>query len=518
MAVFTPPHTPPAILESAPPRYGRVPVHVRSHHYDYIVTGNTLLPPKLIEATIAKVIGPDDAISALLKQYHRYGFVLVAVTAQVKSNKHVEIAIIEGMVTDQKIPEPLRAYFPNSLNRVNLQQSDLTRDQIMASTFAARSGHDITVNLSPAPNPGGSALTIDQTKIAGYSPISALVNFGNYGSRYASGYIAGGQVNANLGQGVAVNANFTQGIPGLRRVSLGSNYYTNGVGISVVRPYGIYGFNANWTHFRLGKSTYPLNPDANIFTYQFTGSQLLYAGKANRVTLNESFNHVRYIESVFNGFETLLDQHYNYLSGGVSASHAMSVFGESASLQGSFNFNLGISAPYGTLFDNVRGAPTSHFRYTVMSLEYEQSIPHGMSLELSGNAQWSPNTLPSQQQWVLGGLGNLSAWEPGTVIGDSGYVARLQLNAPTFQRWGGAAKLGAYIETGGATNANPSPGTAPWQTLSDVGLILTLTLPHEISIKALAAHPIHSGGYTQSGITNLRSNRVNAFFVIQKGF
>ena len=518
MTVFTPPANPPAILETAPPRFGLTPVRVASHKYDYVVTGNTLLPPRLIEATIARASGPHAAIHALLKQYHQHGFMLVAVTAQVKRKKHVEIAVIEGMVTDQKIADPLRPYFPNALNRSDLQQSDLIRDQVMASTFAARSGHHVTINLSPAPNPGGSVLTVNQTKIDGYSPVSALVNFGNYGSRYASGYVAGGQVNANLGHGVAINANFTQGIPGLRRVSLGSNYYTNGVGISVVRPYGIYGFNANWTHFRLGKSTYPLNPDGNIFTYQFTGSQLLYAGKTNRVTLNESFNHVRYTESVFNGFYTLLDQHYNYLTGGVSASHAMSVLGESASVQGSFNFNLGISAPYGTLYDNIRGAPTPHFRYSVMSLEYNQSIPHGMSIELSGNAQWSTNTLPSQQQWVLGGFGNLSAWEPGTIVGDSGYIARLQLNSPTFRRWGSAAKLGAYIETGGAANANPPRGSAPWQTLSDVGVSLTLSLPHKISIKAMAALPIHTSGFTPAGKNNLKLNRINAFFVIQKGF
>lgn len=518
MTVFTPPATPPAILEFAPPRYGETPVRIDSHRHHYVVTGNTLLPPKLIAKTIAKAASPSAAIHALLKEYHRHGFMLVAVTAQVKSKTRVDITVVEGMVTEQKIPRPLQPYFPGTKNRSDLRRSDLIRDQVMASTYDARSGNHVTINLSPAPNPQGSVLTVNQTRISDYSPVSAVVNFGNYGSRYASGYVAGGQVNANLGYGVAINANFSQGIPGLRRISQGSNYYTNGVGISVVRPYGIYGFNANWTHFRLGQATFPLNPDGNIFTYQFTGSQLLYAGKADRVTLNESFNHVRYTETVFHGFYTLVDQHYNYLTGGVSASHAMSVLGESASLQGSFNFNLGISAPYGTLYDNVRGAPTPHFRYTVMSLEYDQSIPHGMSVELSGNAQWSPNTLPAQQQWVLGGFGNLSAWEPGTIVGDSGYVARLQLNSPTFRRWNSAAKLGAYIETGGAAYANPSPGTAPWQTLSDVGLSLSLTLPHKISIRAMAAHPFHTSGFTRAGQTNLRLNRINAFFVIQKGF
>ncbi len=517
MAVFTPPTASPPIMELSAPRYGQVPTRVQSHGYDYNVTGNTLLPPVLIEATIDQAKTPKAAIRDLLKAYHASGHMLVAVTARVR-DKRVEVGVVEGMITARQIPEPIVPFFPDTLNRRDLRNKTLLKDQVLATAYAARSGHKLTINLGPAPNPGGSILTVNQEPIANYSPVSGVINFGNYGSRYASGYVAGGQIAGNLTHGITITADFTQGLPGLRRVSLGSNYYENGIGISVVRPYGIYGFSATWTHFRLGKSTYPLNPDGNVFSYQFTGSQLLYADNATRLSLNEGFHHVRYDETVFNGFFTLLNQHYDYLSSGLSVTDGLTLGGRAGSLSGDIGFNLGVSAPYGTLYDHRLGAPTPHFRYTVLSLGYQQALPFGTSLGLNGHAQWSPETLPSQQQWVLGGFGNLAAWEPGTIVGDSGYAARLQLNLPSVTRLGSTAQAGAFIETGGATSANPAPGTSPWQSLTDVGLTLTLSLPDKFSAKVMTAVPIERRGYSVVGRQTLALDRLNAFFVIQKGF
>lgn len=505
------------VIQYAQPPQGGAPLSVTAHSYRYVVTGNTLLPPARLKAAILPTKDPKAALAALLKLYHDRGYMLVAITGEV-SGKTVTVKVFEGMITEFRSPSPLAPYFAGVQWQPALRKPTLIRDQILAGSYAARAGKTVRVNLSPASNPGGTNLTVSEAPKSGYFPISGVITFGNYGSRYASGYVAGASVAANVTHGIQITGNFTQGLPGLREISLGSNYYQNGVGASIVTPYGIYGFDTEWTHFRLGKATYPLNPDGNIFTYEFTGTQLLYADASTRFTANEGFHHLRYEETVFDGFFTIANQHYNYLSFGAKANKGITIDGLAGNLDAGLTFNMGITAPSGTLVDGVPGLPTSHFRYTNASFQYQQALPYAFDAKLSAQGQWAVNTLPAQQEFVLGGLGNLAAWEPGVIAGDSGYIARLELNAPEFARDRMSARLGGFVETGGTTFTHPPRGTAPWRTLSDIGVMLKLSLPRGFSATAMAATPIQESGFTEAGRRDLALNRLNAFFVVQKDF
>lgn len=107
---------------------------------------------------------------------------------------------------------------------------------------------------------------------------------------------------------------------------------------------------------------------------------------------------------------------------------------------------------------------------------------------------------------------------PGTAVGDSGYLGRLELSAPEFKRFHSTGRFGVFLETGGTTLTTPGKGTPPWRTLSDVGLSLRLTLPYKFSATAMAAVPVERSGFTGVTKTSLRLSRLDAFFVIQKGF
>ena len=517
MPIFTPPQPAPPIIEYAQPKFGAEPVFVTSHGYKYVVTGNTLLPPKRLENALAAAATPKDALAALFKIYQDSGYPLVAITGQ-PVGQTVTISVFQGVLTEVNTAPGLKPYFSGLEGRETVKKSDIIRSQILASSYADRSGQQMEVNLAPGSNPDSSVMTVSETKKPNYFPLSGALTFGNYGSRYSSGYVTGANVAANLTHGAQITANFTQGLPGLRRVSLGSNYYQNGVGTSIITPYGIYGASASWTHYRLGKATAPLNPDGNVFSYQINGSQLLYADDATRSSVTEAFYRVDNHETAFNGYYTLLNQRYNYLSLGANINRGVTVGGRSGNLNAGLTFNLGISGASGSLVDHKRGVPTSHFRYTDATFAYQQSLPYGLQTNITGQAQLAADTLPSQQQWVLGGLGNLSAWEPGVIAADSGYTARLELDAPPLQRYGSSAVLGSFIETGATTLRTPAHGTAPWQTLADVGLNLKLQLPYQFSTTAMTALPIESSGFNAVGRTDLKLNRLDAFFVVQKGF
>lgn len=518
LITFTPPPPPsPFIIEFKQPENGAHPTILESHGYHYIVTGNTLLPPKRLIRVILNAATPKKALGDLLKAYQSAGYSLVALTGDVKG-RGVTVSVFEGMLMEVNTPKGMGGFFSGLKEEPTLKKSDLERDQILAEAYAKRSGQTVHLNLSPAPNPGSSSLTVSQTPLPNYFPISGNVLFGNIGSRYSSDYIMGSSVSANLTHGVQITGAFQQGLPGLSSTSFGSNYYQGNLGASVVTPFGIYGVSAGWTHYRLGDLTYPLNPDGNIFTLTFSGTQLLYADDSTRVSLTESFNHVSNKETGYYQYYTLLNQKYDYVSFGPSVNHALTLGGLTGNLDFGAIFNQGISSVSGTFADGIPGVPTSHFSYMTASTTYRQSLPHKFKAILSLQGQISNDTLPQQQQWVLGGMGNLSAWVPGAAVGDSGYIGRMEVDAPTFRRLDTSAVFGGFLEMGGAAYRTPAPGTSPWQTLTDVGITLKLQLPYQISATVVAALPIERAGFEGSEVTTLDNNRINAFFVVQKGF
>jgi hemolysin activation/secretion protein len=517
MLAFTPPPQIPPVITFSQPKYGAEPTVVESHGFKYVVTGNTLISPEQIQMVLRFASDPEAGLSALLRIYYSLGYRLVAITGQI-SGQTVQVSVFQGILTELQVPDSLTDYFGSLEGRDDVRTPEIIRDQILAQSYADRSGKQLHVNLVPASNPGGSVLTIKEADQPGYFPVDADLNFGNYGSRYSSAYVAGGSVSANLTHGLQISANLTQGLPGLRAESFGSNFYQNGISGSAVTPYGTYGVSANWTHYRLGQTTYPLYPDGNVFDYQITGTQLFYADESTRLALNEAFNRVKYREKAFNGFYTLVDQQYNYLSFGPNVNKSFSVIGLPGSVNAGVTFNIGISSAAGGLVDNMPGAPTSHFKYTNLAISENQALPGGLQTVFTGQAQISTSTLPSQQQWVLGGFGNLTAWEPGAATGDSGYAARLELDAPTLAYAKSALAFGAFGEVGGATFRTPSPGTFPSQTLADIGLSLKIQLPEKFSATAMTALPIKSAGFDKVARNSLKQDRLDAFFVVQKGF
>ena len=102
--------------------------------------------------------------------------------------------------------------------------------------------------------------------------------------------------------------------------------------------------------------------------------------------------------------------------------------------------------------------PTPHFRYVTANASYQQHLPHGFQVDLTGQGQWAFNTLPVEQEWTLGGFGNLNAWQPAIAVGDSGYLARLEFSAGSPVVYRSEARLGLFLETGGAKPTTPPPG------------------------------------------------------------
>ena len=511
---FLPTAQPPAIHILAAPRQGAVPLVVDSHGYHYLVTGNTLLSDQRIHQILAQAANPQAAVGTLSTTYRKEGYFLVAVKAAVEG-KSIHIMVVQGQLTEKNIASGL-GWFYTGLQGEGLTESTIIRRNILADAYSTRNGQQLQVGFAPAENPGGSTLNVGQTPLPRYRWLGGNLLFGNYGSRYTSNYVAGGSAYLRPGAGLEIDGSYTNGIPSLSKDSAGSTYYQGSVGISSITPWGTYGFTSQWTHYRLGQ-TAPYYFTGNIVSYALNGSQLLYADTNSRFSVNEGYTIVGNKVTALQGVYTLTKQDYGYYTLGAAYSRIVHPSGMAGSATLGFNYNQGVTGYHGT-FTNAPGAPTPKFRYLTFNTNYTQSLPWGMSAQFTGNGQWAFNTLPQNQQWVVGGFGSVSAYYPGILVGDSGYSARLALQSPAAHHYGISATGSLFFETAGVTSYYLSPRQAPWQNLSDVGVGLNLSTRWGTTISVLSALPVGHSVYPASTVVNLRKNRIDAYFILQQSF
>ncbi|OCX74197.1 ShlB/FhaC/HecB family hemolysin secretion/activation protein [Acidithiobacillus thiooxidans] len=512
---FLPSSHPPAIHQLAAPSHGARQLVIQSHGYSYLVTGNTLLASSRIRTILLHASTPQEAVGALSMAYRKSGYFLVAVKASVE-NKNIHIMVVQGQISKKDIASGL-GWFYSGLQGEDLTESTIIRRNILAESYSARNGQQLGVNFTPSQNPDGTDLNVQQTPRPNYQMLGGNLLFGNYGSRYISSYLVGGSVYLHPGAGLQIDGNYTRGLSGLSKDSAGSTYYQGSIGINSITPWGTYGFSSQWTHYLLGQ-TAPYYFTGNIVSYALNGSQLLFANTNSRLISNEAFTIVGNKVTALQKLYTLTQQDYDYYTLGITYNHVFRPFSTVGNLTASINYNQGVSGFHGTLV-KVPGTPTPKFHYLTFNLNYsENNLPLGFSAQFTSSGQWAFNTLPQNQQWVVGGFGSVSAYNSGTLVGDSGYSARLSLQSPALHRYGVSASGSLFFETAGVTSHYLSPGQAPWQNLSDVGIGLNVSTRWGTTLSVMSALPVAHSVYPASSAENLHKNRVDAFFILQQSF
>ncbi|MGE0107625.1 MAG: ShlB/FhaC/HecB family hemolysin secretion/activation protein, partial [Thiomonas sp.] len=316
------------------------------------------------------------------------------------------------------------------------------------------------------------------------------------------------------GGGLELNLSYAHGLPNALKDSVGSRYDAVNAGASVVTPWGFYGLNFARSTYRVGLVAAPLYPTGETQTWGLTGSQLVYGSPGLRISTTQGLTHVSNLTTVFQNLYTLTDQKYNYASIGLQISKNITAFKLSGVINAGVTYNAGLSGPIGTLTKTTPGLPTSRFRYWGLTSNWQQTLPGGWSGNLALNGQWGENTLPQNQQWVLGGYGSLTAWTPGVLVGDGGYLLRATLQSPTWEWKGWQVSAQGFAEQGAVTNHYIPAGAAGWQMLADVGLGFTWTSPWKTQLSLMAARAVANKNVTA---TTLGSQRA-VYFVLQQPF
>lgn len=509
--MFAMPALPAHVPASAELAAHQAPPALESHGYRYTVNGNTLLDDARIRAVLLGSATPEAAVAALRRAYTDEGYFLVAVVAGVQGHE-VQIAVTQGRLAHVEGPPELAAYFDGLVGRDTLRTPEVVRSGLLAQADAATNGEQPKVSFEPAAEQSASTLRIDTTPLKDSHAASGSVTVGNLGNRYAGHDLA--QVQGQLqGHGYTLQATHTRALTGIDQDSRGAYYAATGATFSKVTPAGWFQLDGSSTRYRLGVAFAPLDPGGTVKVYGAGATQLLFADETRRWTLAEGLHRIRDRQTVFNGAYALRDQRYDVFDLGTQGSWRMDgLAGRSATI------NLGGGLKFGGLgtSQGLGGGPgtaAEHFTIYTARAGIEQALAGGYTVQLDLNAQTTPGTLPSYEQWVLGGWNALAAWLPGTLVGDRGYQGRLTLQAPTW-RLGPLKLQPAVFAEQGAARYHVDAGQG-WQRLSDAGASIGLDLPG-LGAHALFAyaHPLDSSRVSPE---QRRRQRAHAFFYLQVG-
>ncbi|MFO1413395.1 MAG: ShlB/FhaC/HecB family hemolysin secretion/activation protein [Burkholderiales bacterium] len=503
----------PALVASA---QAAAPIYADSHGYRFAVNGNRLLPAEVVVAVIESAETPQQALDALRLAYQKAGYPLVAFRGEVR-DKLVAIDVINGRITALDVTPPsLTPFFTSLKGQEDLHLDTLIRTVSVAEFFAAREGMRPKVNFVAAEEVGGSKLVATEEPIEGASPWNAAVSFGNLGSRYSSRYLAQASGAIRPGGGLELAASYGQGIPGLSSDSAGSLYHSGALSASLVTPWGLYGVSFLGTDYKIGERAYPLYPEGQLYVGSITGSQLVFADPTSRLTLSEAFTHTDNSTYVFEGLYQLTDQSYDLVSVGATGNSSFALFGLNASLSASVTANFGITPPRGTFLPTGLGIPSTRFAQVVGNVAYVQSLPEGWSAALTWSGQWADSTLPQNQQWVLGGFGNLSAWLPAIMVGDKGTLGRATVSTPTWQWEGFSATGTAFAEWGLAGLDFAEPGVPSVRGASDAGISVSASYSTGTQLLFAYAWPLGSRNVPISALN--RQGKANLYFSLSQSF
>lgn len=488
------------------------PLVLQSHGYRYTVSGNTLLPETEIRTAMQSASAPEAAIAALRRAYTDKGYFLVAVVAQVQAQE-VRVDVTQGRLAHVEGPAELAAYFNDLLGRDTVRNPQVVRRGLLAQADAATNGEQPRISFVPAAEHGASTLRIDTVPLKESRTASGSVTVGNLGNRYAGHDLV--QVQGQLQHhGYTVQATHTRALTGIDQDSRGAYYAATGATLAKVTPAGWFQLDGSTTRYRLGVAFAPLDPGGTVKVFGAGATQLLYAADARRWTLAEGLHRIHDRETVFDGAYALRDQRYDVLDLGSQASWRVTgLAGRAASLNLGGGFKLGgLGGSHG--FASGPGNPEGRFRIYTARAGVDQALVGGYSAQVELSAQTTPDTLPSYEQWVLGGSNALAAWFPGTLVGDRGYLGRVTLQAPAWSL--GPLKLRpSLFAEHGAARYHADLGGQGWQRLADGGASLGLDVPRLDAHALLAyAHPL---GNSHVPPEQRRRQRAHAFFYLQFG-
>lgn len=487
---------------------GQGEVTVPVADYTLHVHAPGVLGEEQIRAATAGLDDLSNAVRALASAAQRAG-TIAPKTLYVRSGSEVYVSIYAGMLGSVDAPQPLMPYFEGLAGGEALDLGDFERRRLFASVHATRLGAGYTPVFTPGEGDRYD-LTLKPSADA-VNPGVVRVNLSNAGNRFTGREFLDLDARRGTASGdeYSVLARTAASILQLDEDEPGSDYHEYALGWSRVAPWGLIGANLRYLDYRLLSGGTRFNGELLIGDLGYTG--VLSSTLVSRLTVQGKIDYIQ--KKLEQDADGLLRQEEPYpsLELGTAYSRTLRLFSEGFLALASFSARKGFGD----------GDP----RLTLADLDYWllrpavslrwQRLPWSAELQAAG--QYSGVTVPEQQQWVLGGIGNLHAYVPGVAVGDSGALFRAVGERGVFDTQHWSLRLRGFVEYGAAQYTEDVAGrpAGDLQSLADAGAELVAAYKPFLELALTAAAPIYDDGVNETAREDARSDfffRITAKF------
>lgn len=489
---------------------GGIVVDFRQHHL-HVAAGGIL-----DETTIRRAVGAADNLSDAVRNIGAAAYLAGFPAAQVTyalSGTDLYVMVSPGKVSGVRANPAFGPYVRGLASADPLKARDLERHRTLASMYADRAGIDVYPVFEPDGH-GGQILDFEKNSLP-HAPTSIRAEFGNPGNRFASRYFLDLDLKTASVWGDEFRVFVREGLQNLDAQDPPGDYHEQNLGWSRVTPWGVFGLGGRQVNYHytdtasnlpiLGKLRsgevlwlYPAYADFNSrWTVQAKADR---TDKIGEIDSTASSAAAEYQHEIYTSAElgTSYGRNFQWLDRRWSVEAGVSVrqgLGE----RGVNNTTLPIHNDLGyRLF-----RPVVHLKLF---------WPHDIITGLEVSGQYSGDTVPEQQQWVLGGVGNLTAVLPGVAVGDRGYVSRLYGEVAMPLAAGFELRPRVFAEQGATAFANPAAGQpAGSQQLTDLGVEAGLSLRNRVDASVAYAHEVRAHNIAQ---TTRDDSRARLYFRI----
>lgn len=496
MPLDLPPPPEPSPRPLAEVRQGAATHMLHFQRYRIHVYGDLTLPVDTLHEAVSQADTVSNAVRRIGLAFRAQHEPLPAVHyALVGIDLHVHVS--PGRVSGTAVPDPLAPYFKNLPSDRPLRDSDLEPARALASVHADRAG----LNAASQFGESGDGYTFG-VQVIDEAEDRARLQFalGNPGNRFVGRHFAELDITKGTDEGDELRVFWRQAVKDLNEAGRPGRDYAEQHGAwSRVTPWGIFGAGGRYVRFDQRFSGVEF--DASLFQGELTWSTVAYADFKQRLSVQLKLDRtLKETEVSADGTDV---QREPYDSVEAVAAWARSGYWLS---QQRFDLETGLSVRHGVndFSTPVTQAELDYLLYRP-NLRVASSLGGQWRVQWQASAQITDNRLPEQQQWVLGGVGNLHAWLPGVAVGDSGWLTRLELRSPDWTSGDGRLRVRAFAEAGSSRTENRGSG-APEIRLADAGLALDWHYQDWADVQLAAALPISESGVDQATLDELEAD------------
>lgn len=451
-----------------------------------------------LKADIAQADGLSDAVRLVGYVYHISGYPAVLVRYAMPDSRHVYVYVVPARVSEVHTPPRYRPYMDGLVGPQALAESDFERARALADVLSQREGLRYSPTFSAV---GDDAVALDFGRpVPGASRTALRAEFSNYGNRYSGPYLADASVRQSLADG---DEFVLSGITSVRMLDLGGSqsepYHEGDFEWSRITPLGLFSLDGRYADFASDSQGFHF--DGNLATGSLSWLYPLYASLRQR--LNAVSKLDRSHEAIHAEGETALGTDPEVLSDLYnSAELSLAYTFRTANAGREREFSGGVTVRKGFSPRPAGDPDNPEYLLWRSSVAGKFGVLDSLSLDLSFNAQFSGNTVPQLEQFVIGGPATNHAYDAGAGAGNRGWSAR------AGTEWKGmadswseryAVRPRVFLEYGSTSASGPGQGEV---SIADVGIESDVRFASWLSGNLSAAQSIHEEGrqYSPNGL------------------